>query len=110
MGGYYTTFHFNAINFETMEDLDYDEVKSLCKELDEKYSLWNYGDTDFSAKWYEHQTDMIEFSKQHPNLLFELSGEGEVFDDIWKEYYHNGKCQICAAKIIYDDLNIDKLR
>lgn len=108
--GYYTTYHFNAINFKTMEDLDYEEMKSLCEELDKTYKLETYGDTDFSAKWYDHTEDMREFSKKYPDLLFELAGEGEDFGDIWKEYHHNGKYQILEAKIVYDDLDIDKLK
>ena len=30
------------------------------------------GDTIYSVKWYEHNSDMQELSKQHPNIQFTL--------------------------------------
>ena len=53
---------------------------------------------------------MREVSKQHPNVLFELSGEGGENGDLWKAYFKNGKMQMCKAKIIYDDFDEAQLQ
>lgn len=40
---------------------------------------------------YEHDYDLIEFSKKYPNALFILDGVGEEYPDIWRKYFKNGK-------------------
>lgn len=61
-------------------------------------------------KWYDHESDLREFSKKHPKTLFRLSGEGGESGDLWNEYYKNGKMQLCKAKIVFDDYDFSKLR
>lgn len=108
--GYYTTFFFHARNFDTMCPLLQNEIVSLLNELDDTYKLYLFGEQTFELKWYDHNENMIEFSKRYPDILFELEGEGEDAKDNWKAYYHNGKSQICRAKIVYDEPDINKLK
>lgn len=61
------------------------------------------GATNFECKWYEHQKDMKAFSKKHPDALLMLSGEGEDNGDAWREYYRNGKMQVCKAVRVFPD-------
>jgi hypothetical protein len=63
------------------------------------YVLADDGSSEDSGKWYEHQEDMRKFSALHSNILFTLHGEGEENDDLWNEYYLNGKLQIAKAQI-----------
>src|ERR1700733_15663509 len=49
------------------------------------------GHSPESCKWYEHETDMIKYSKQYPELTFALKGEGEEAGDVWIKYFKNGK-------------------
>jgi hypothetical protein len=61
------------------------------------------------AKWYEDEDDMRAISKEFPDVLFELHGEGEDSGDIWDKYFKNGKMQYCPAEIIippYDELKL----
>lgn len=76
-------------------------IKNLLEMCEEaKYALDEDGNgTGEGSKWYEHQAEMREFSKLHPSVLFTLHGEGEENDDMWDEYYLNGKLQVAKAKI-----------
>ncbi len=62
------------------------------------------------CKWYDHVNDMIKFSREFPNVVFELEGIGEENGDMWKEYYKNGLYQDCPARVIYDEYNPKKLK
>ncbi len=63
-----------------------------------------------SCKWYDHEADMREYSKKHPNTLFKLIGDGEEKGDMWHEYYLNGKMQRINAKIVFDEFDKSKLK
>ncbi|MGG3890206.1 hypothetical protein [Metabacillus fastidiosus] len=63
-----------------------------------------------SVKWYSHQEDMRKISKQYPDLVFKLSGNGEESGDMWIEYYKNGLMQNCHAKITFDEYDESKLK
>lgn len=62
------------------------------------------GDT---AKWYSWQRDMEAVSKEYPNLLFALEGEGEESGDIWKAWARNGKVVEARAKIVFETPDLD---
>lgn len=62
-----------------------------------------------NAKWYDCEDDMILLSKRFPNVLFYLHGAGEDQEDMWDEYFLNGRYQFCRAEIVYDDFDIKKL-
>lgn len=68
------------------------------------------GRAEDCVKWYNHRTDMCNFSKNHPEVLFELDGEGEEGEDLWKEYYKEGKYQEARGKVTYDDFDETKLK
>lgn len=86
----------------------------IIKELREQYedafyALTETGGTTDSVKWYDHEQHMREFTKKHPTVLFELSGEGEEAGDFWKEYYLNGKMQHCKGEITFAPYDEKKL-
>lgn len=98
----YLTSHKLSIIKGVNPDVDYEteiiEASGHCASFDD------------SVKWYGHEKDMREYSKRHPETLFELSGEGEENEDIWREYYLNGKMQSCKAVITYEPFNESKLK
>lgn len=68
---------------------------------------WSSGDT---WRWYDHDEDMIKVSKQFPDIMFELRGDGEESEDFWKTYYLNGKLQFAPAAITYPDFDESLLK
>lgn len=76
---------------------------------DETFGYAIVPDAD-SYKWYEHESDMAEFSKMYPEILFELTGEGEDPGDLWRKYFKAGKMQSCPAQITYEPFDESKLR
>lgn len=69
-----------------------------------------YDPFEESCKWYDHDKDMVAVSRDFPDTLFELSGEGEESGDIWKKYFLNGKVQVAKAKIIFEEFDVKKLK
>jgi len=73
------------------------------------YALEDAGTTRDTCKWYSYQTDMAEFSKEYPQYLFTLEGEGEEQGDHWKLYCNNGKSQLCLAIVTFEPFDPKKL-
>jgi len=68
------------------------------------------GCTQDSTKWYEMDEDMKEFSKKYPEVLFEMTRQGESGgEDQCIYYFKNGKKQECWAIITFPDFDHDKL-
>lgn len=100
--GYYTMFELE------LKDVDWEIAEPIISELREsnecaKEAIDENGDAYESTKWYGFREDMINFSKQYPDILFILRGVGEENDDIWKEHFKNGECTRYGVRIIYDD-------
>lgn len=100
--GYYTRFSLEIISGD---DHATDWEKEIS--LNTSYAGGNLFTGEY--KWYSHTSDMIDFSKKHPNMVFCVSGEGEDSGDIWKEYHKNGKVQLCPGRITYDEYDPSKL-
>lgn len=95
-----------------------DVPKKRCEEINKIVNGW-YVFTDFlgtewygNAKWYDYEeVDMRDLSRQFPNVLFCLHGEGENRDDLWDAYFMGGKAQFCPAQvtITYESFDPEKL-
>lgn len=98
--GYDTNYSLNVLSGDDYKT-DYEN---------EIISSTNYIDLfEVDVKWYDWEKDMRKYSKKHPETVFELIGEGEDNDDLWKAYFKNGKMQFCKAKITYDEFNENEL-
>lgn len=99
--GYYT-------RYEIAMTPDLLEIRAEIEEDDDlSYAI---GESSEECKWYDHESDMRDFSRKYPEVLFELTGEGEETGDMWRKYFKNGKMQSCPAKITYDPFDESKLR
>lgn len=101
---YYTTY---SLSVETLDD---EQRNAVDRELSEVGEIEPWGDGwGGCVKWYDHENDLRRISAIFPDALFTLDGEGEASDDIWREYYKNGKMQRCPARIEYDEYDENKL-
>lgn len=98
--GYYTSHELEVIEGDNSL---IGEFINTCEEAE--YALEENGDSAQSCKWYSHEQDMKSFSLKHPEVLFMLRGEGEENGDAWKEYYRNGKIQVCKAVLAFPEFN-----
>ncbi len=101
---YYTRFALRIINendlFIPLLRLEYENA--ACALNDE-------GNTNNYCKWYDHEADMKNFSRKHPEIVFELEGNGENNSDMWLKYFKDGKMQVCQAKFEFDPYDESKL-
>lgn len=111
--GYYTshTLTLEHIDEDQPVYMDHDEIiEQFRDEYDEAaYALTPDGSRSESCKWYDHQNDLVEFSKLFPEFLFILEGEGEEPGDLWKLYVKNGKGKKVRAKIVFDEVKLTDL-
>lgn len=120
--GYYTTFEISTKEnkYPITDIVTYMQRKQ--KKYDWFYPFeYNFDDyieddciEDFElygeqAKWYEFDKEMKTLSRQFPDTVFCLYGEGEESRDVWYRYYKNGKLQYCPAKIAFDEYDESKL-
>ncbi len=87
-------------------DDEYLSCLGLYEVDDERYFA-----TDEPQKWYEHEEDIKKLSLHFKDIVFELEGEGEEWDDRWRKYFLNGMMQSCPATIIirYPEFDVRKL-
>ena len=117
MMGYYTYYTLDARNIK-----DEDEFDSIIDNLkkaelyvtDDNWGIFDsarYDDVNHTAhitasddaKWYEHTYDMTKFSRLFPSVTFRLTGEGEERDDLWHEFFRNGECEECRARLLFEE-------
>lgn len=108
--GYYTNY-----TLTTTPDNFTEEMKNKLMEINPDYferEEWveELLNGDMNSKWYSNEEDILELSKFFPDILFELEGEGEDNEDMWKKYFKNGKSQYAKAKIIFEDFDESKLK
>lgn len=105
--GYNTSYSLKALPPDHIEDVIHDLMDCFDSS---KYALNTSGQSRESIKWYEHEDDMRAFSKKYPEIVFELSGEGEDAEDQWRKYFVNGKMQVCKAEITFEVYHPQKLK
>lgn len=100
--GYYT-------RYELSFDHGYDPVleEKVMKRIEE-ISGYTYL-FDQEVKWYEHIEDMLTLSKEFPEIVFTLNGEGEESGDVWVAYFLNGKHVVHKAEIVLPKFDINDL-
>lgn len=104
--GYYTSYSLEVLNVENELEI-IDNLRKTSEYAD--HALDDEGNTEEPCKWYEHEEELIEFSKKYPDALFKLSGEGEEAGDIWQTYFKNGKKQNIKAKVTFEDFDENKM-
>jgi hypothetical protein len=58
------------------------------------------------TSWPSQEQDCARLSKEFPTVLFTLESRGaDVFTNIWRKYFLNGKRQFARAKIVFPDMD-----
>jgi len=104
--GYYTQYHI-AIDRKNGQ-VDYDKINEDLQKISTYSSLNIDEDTD-SIKWYDHDDNMIELSRLHPNVLFRVDGVGEEKGDVWRSYYCNGETESAQATLTFPTIDYEKM-
>lgn len=102
--GYYTDYHIEVKNIRNQHEAD--AIELLYKEKMEGYKEGDYPDLCFyadSCKWYFWQKEFEDFSKMFPSVVFDIDGNGEEDDDIWKARVINGQTEFVKGKIVFDE-------
>lgn len=100
--GYATEYELNVQNARGIEneiEESLNEISGYAIELGEVTTM----------KWYDHQKDMTQISKNFPDVVFTLDGVGEESGDIWKAMYKNGKSKRVRAEIVIPNISVDDL-
>jgi hypothetical protein len=110
--GYRTRYNLEI--FKNKSDASEAEVKEKLLKLLANYDVLDYAiDEDLdgcdSVKWYEHNNNMKEISKELKDVVLKLRGVGGENGDIWDKYYLNGKVQKCNAEIVIPEFDEGKL-
>jgi hypothetical protein len=79
--GYYTDY-----KLEYKGDLDQETLITKLEEVS-GYRWWDNYLTLPDVKWYEHDHHMEVISREYPDILFILTGEGEESGDVWRKYF-----------------------
>ena len=99
--GYYTRFELEEVSGDINYNLDYEVEISNATDYSHCF--------EDSIKWYDFEEDMKSFSKNHPNTIFCIKGEGEESGDIWKAYFKNGKMFKTKAVLVFEEFTEEKL-
>jgi len=111
--GYITSFNLYGYNSE--EDLlaGRDMPHSHLEKIFDWIKNNTSSDMKFEwlddAKWYDWDEDMTALSNAYPDVIFELFGDGEETDDIWKAIFYNGKMKQVTQTTYFPAINLSEL-
>lgn len=119
--GYYTDYDLVAYYYRNdpccsqviTGNLHGDLLNAVEKEVEQMHILdkgYEKARWYVNAKWYEYESDMCLLSSRFPDVMFELSGQGENTEDMWISYFYQGKTQHCPAIITFESLDLKKMR
>lgn len=107
--GYYTDYWLTVDNAPG-RTADMDAIDNvICEKFSDIFECFDLGSYQGSAKWYDHDADMLELSMQFPDALFYLEGSGDDRDDMWGHYYLNGWTQTDGVEIFMNPFDPAKL-
>ena len=84
--GYYTDFSLSVLN-----DRECD-LTILINEINSKHKYDLIYEDGYArcVKWYDWEEDLMELSKKYPDMLIEITGDGEDSGDFWEARFKGG--------------------
>lgn len=105
--GYYTSFKLTMHESADSPALLFSPL--LAEALSEHFDDVNEASAYTYSKWYDSDDTMRDLSRDFPDVLFRLKGEGEEAGDLWVVWAAQGKLQECRGVITYPDFDEEKL-
>ena len=105
--GYHTYFTLSVIGANRT---DQERIREMLANLGvlgyalQEESGADYGPQD-CVNLFGHDDDMLEVSREFPQVLFSLHGEGDSTGDIWESHYLGGKTYTQPAIITIPPFN-----
>lgn len=122
--GYYTAYELTISKFDSKYNAYNDTAlfKGICNDEDiiailrntdfgygydyssvSQLALDEHGGCCESIKGNKIYDELQVLSIMFPNALLALYADGDDSDDKSYMYYHNGKCQYCRGRIVFDE-------
>ena len=98
-----------SLNHVLLDDDIYEPIVKIVRHMMRKHNNEDayYGLlSEESAKWYDHEEEILELSEEFPDFVFILSGDGEEQGDVWKKHFHNGYVETHVPKMMWPGFNI----
>ncbi len=97
--GYYTRYKLSVVDGPEDQTCPCNHCSGTGKLQSSISALKAWPTTDDEPQaWYDHEHDMLAFSKKYPSTTFKLNGVGEEQGDVWVKFFRNG--QLRARKAI----------
>lgn len=98
--GYYTRFELEVTGVEPdVSGKLWSDLGDLCVFNDMQGRGTDCVAASGWTTWYDYEKDMLALSVKYPGCFFELDGDGEDDDDLWKAYFQNGMTMRCQGYI-----------
>lgn len=108
--GYYTAHELEVIEGDVTVEEFFDAIRRQYGENEDIfYAMDDEGNCSDICKWYSSVEDMKKYSLMFPDAVFCLYGDGEESDDLWRQYYKNGKVQHEAVVMTFAPYDESKL-
>jgi len=101
--GYYTYFEI-AIAAGDESLLDSEKFAEYFDEV----TGYNWPLTE-DIKWLNFEADIKHISGSYPDILFEIWGDGEDYEDKWHAYACNGELEVVYAEYTYPEIDYKKV-
>lgn len=98
--GYYVNYRLSTSI--PAQDLDFEN------EIISNYELNNNLFLDEQWEWESQEKNMRDFSKNHPDVLFQIDEEDST-GQFSRVYYMNGVMQRVVAELVYEEFDVSKM-
>ena len=79
------------------------KLRALAEDEDDGAFLdfYELGEWSGNAKWYDWEENLTEWSRECPDVLIHVKGEGEENEDVWVAWVKNGRVERQEPTLIW---------
>lgn len=114
---WYYTSHYLSIEdneWTHVSNDDYDKIMGdmLSEDNIDKYPdlAWAFQNPGEATKSYDLESELREFSKSYPDLVFVVTWYGEDQPDMWVMKVHDWKSLMKEAQVVFPEISLDELK